>query len=95
MFGKLLSNMLLEERFDNLEKARKVECPTCILHGMRDDLVDYEDSMELISKHFVKNKAHLFLRHGMTHNVFDYNQDVINPLRHFFFHHQIAFNPRH
>lgn len=86
--------MLLEERFDNIEKAKKIECPTCILHGMKDDLVDFEDSVELISKYFIKNKAHLFLRHGMTHNVFDYTKDVIQPLKFFFFFHQIAFNPR-
>ena len=84
IFGRLLSNMLLEERFNNIEKVKDVKCPTIILHGMKDDLVDYEDSIEMIMKCFFKSEAHLFLLDKMTHNVFDYDTDLIKPLKYFF-----------
>ena len=59
---------------------------------MKDDLIDYVDSIEMIQKCFIKTKAHLFLRQGMTHNVFDYTKDVVCPLIYFFKFHHIAFN---
>jgi hypothetical protein len=36
---------------------------------------------------FVNCQAHLFLREAMEHNCFDYNNDVIKPIKYFIKYH--------
>lgn len=89
-----LTDFLIEERFNNIEVVKTVKCPTAILHGINDEIVDSEDSVDLLMKGFISSKTHLFLREKMRHNKFDYEHDLLRPLQYFFYFHQIAFDLR-
>lgn len=78
------ADYLLEERFDNLKTANKIKCPTAILHGLQDMMVPSQDSIDLIMEGFIHTKAHLFLRKNMQHNKFDFETDLIRPMKYFF-----------
>jgi dipeptidyl aminopeptidase/acylaminoacyl peptidase len=45
--------LLIEERFNNIEVVKAVKCPTAILHGMSDEIVDCEDSLDLLTQGFI------------------------------------------
>ena len=81
--GRLV-DLVMEERFNNIGRAEAVHCPTCIIHGLEDQMVPHGDSIELLEKGFVNCRAQLFLRDHMTHNKFCYLRDVIEPLKFFF-----------
>lgn len=57
-----LADLLVDERFDNLNAANKVKCPTAIIHGLEDTMVSHEDSIDLVAKGLSNSNAHLFLR---------------------------------
>ena len=38
---------LLKERFVNIENMKKMECPTLLIHGMKDKLIPYVHSLKL------------------------------------------------
>jgi abhydrolase domain-containing protein 17 len=38
---------LIKERFKNEENMTKVECPTLIIHGLKDKLINYQHSVRL------------------------------------------------
>ena len=84
MLAGRLVDLLMEERFNNIGRASAVRCPTCIIHGLEDQMVPYEDSIELLEAGFTNCRAQLFLRDRMTHNNFCYGSDLIEPLRFFF-----------
>ena len=82
----------MEEKFNNFERAKKIRCPTMIVHGLRDNLVSHNDSIDLLRHSFNKCKAHLFLRDYMVHNKFDFEFDLLKPLQYFFYtHHNMKF----
>jgi hypothetical protein len=87
-YGRVV-DFLIEERFDNFKASQKVSCPTAIFHGVIDHMVPYEHSLELVLEGFVKAKTHLFLRHDMEHNKFNYENDIIKPLKFFLKNHNI------
>jgi hypothetical protein len=84
-----IADYILEERFDNMERAKNIRCPTFVLHGLNDKMVPFTDSVDLIMYGFIKAKAHLFLREDMRHNKFEYEYDLIKPLKYFFMCHDI------
>lgn len=47
-YGTIASN-LVQDRFKNKENIKKVQCPTFILHGCRDNIVPVSHSKELHS----------------------------------------------
>ena len=47
------TDMLLEERFNNFEIIKNVKCPSIILHGMKDTMVNHEDSIEMLMNGFI------------------------------------------
>ena len=85
------ADYILEERFNNLESATRVRCPAVIFHGLLDKMVPHQDSIDLILEGFTHTKAHLFLRRSMQHNKFDFESDLIKPMRHFFDFHEIPY----
>lgn len=87
LFCGRITDILIEERFNNVEKANNTKCPTIIMHGLKDEMVPYQDSIELMQKGFLKSQTHLFLRDKMTHNKFEYEFDLIRPLNYFFNYH--------
>jgi len=60
-FKEKIVDLLIEERFNNFECSKKVECPTIILHGIQDYIVPFEHSIEMLLLGFKKCKAHMFL----------------------------------
>lgn len=60
-YGRL-AELFVNEHFNNLEKADKIVCPTIIIHGAQDNLVPYQDSIDMINNHLTNSMSHLFLR---------------------------------
>ena len=87
-YGRIV-DLLIEERFDNFEAAKNVKCPTVIFHGIKDSMVPFHHSLEMLNQGFTQCSAHMFLRDGMEHNKFDYINDIIKPLKFFLKHHDI------
>ena len=80
---------MIEERFPNFQLVKNVTCPSAIFHGIEDNMVPFEHSVEFLLQGFIKCPAHMFLREGMEHNKFDYINDIIKPLKFFLKHHDI------
>jgi hypothetical protein len=72
-----------------MERAHNIRCPTFVLHGLSDKMVPFTDSVDLLMYGFIKAKAHLFLREDMRHNKFEFEYDLIRPLKYFFLCHNI------
>ena len=81
--GKI-AKMFVGERFDNAEKIQKVSCPTLLIHGILDKLIPYRQSVELRSKIKENVYSEIFLSLSMTHNDFDVEGDLANPISNFF-----------
>lgn len=82
-YGRIV-DLILEERFNNFEAAQQVTCPTVIFHGIKDAMVPWQNSIEMLIQGFSNCEAHMFLREDMEHNKFNYTRDIIDPLRYFF-----------
>jgi len=81
--GKL-AKCFVGERFENVEKIQKVKCPILLIHGLLDKLIPYRQSVELRSKVKEPVYCEIYLSLGMTHNEFDVEADLINPISNFF-----------
>jgi fermentation-respiration switch protein FrsA (DUF1100 family) len=68
---------LISDRFRNIDIIHKVRCPTFIVHGQRDTLINYRHSHELYQK--CGGPCSLILPSDMDHNEFDFNEDLIKP----------------
>ena len=79
IYGRI-AEILVEERFNNASKAQKIKCPTVIIHGIKDALVPYQSSIEFLQNLLTNSMTHLFLRGKMTHNHYQYKDDIISPL---------------
>lgn len=94
MVGKLISNIFVKNRFQNIKKIPHVECPILLIHGMKDDLVPYEHSVRL-SEAAVKSKlVKLDLMESMTHNKFNMYREIINPIFQFWKSTEYNLNPK-
>jgi abhydrolase domain-containing protein 17 len=82
LYGRV-ADYFIEERFDNFNVAKRVQCPTAIFHGINDRMVPFQHSMEMLLNGFIQAKTHMFLRDGMEHNRLDYINDIIKPMRYF------------
>lgn len=78
--GSFLSS-LVAEHFDNLKLMPKVRCPTFIVHGQRDSLIPWDHAQQLHDS--CKGQSYLVMPKEMTHNDFDFYQDLIKPLHQF------------
>lgn len=84
-----LIQYFVADRFRNIDKMKKVSCPVCFLHGMKDKLIPFQHSQELkeeLEKSYSSEKSKIICYHfgeNMTHNDFHFVQDLINPLKDF------------
>jgi pimeloyl-ACP methyl ester carboxylesterase len=69
---------LIKERFENVKKMPQVTCPTFFVHGMMDKVIPYTHSQVLHEA--CKGPSSLFLPPLMSHNNFDYCDDLILPI---------------
>ena len=85
MFPKLklgqVIQSLVKERFNNMENISKVTSPILFIHGKMDNLIPSVHSLDLINK--CKSPAKLVTPNTMSHNTFDYIQDVIAHIKNF------------
>jgi len=79
-FGKVIQS-IVKERFNNMENISKVTSPILFIHGKKDTLIPPSHSLDLINK--CKSPSKLVAPNTMTHNTFDYVQDVIVHIRNF------------
>ena len=74
-------SFLLAEQFNNLARMDKVTCPTFIVHGQLDRLIPISHAYALKDR---CNGPTFFLSPpNMTHNDFDFYEDLIRPLMRF------------
>ena len=50
-YGRIV-DLLIEERFNNFEAVTKVQCPSAIFHGVKDTMVPYQHSLEMLLQGF-------------------------------------------
>ena len=80
----LVGNMLkflISERFTNDEYIKDVTCPILFIHGQQDTLIPFEHTIKL--KECCKCPYEVLLPEEMNHNQFDYEMDLIYPLKDF------------
>ena len=85
MFPKLnlgsFIQSIVKERFNNMENIPQVTSPILFIHGKNDTLIPPCHSYDLINK--CKSPAKLVSPNNMTHNTFDYIQDVVVHVKNF------------
>ena len=72
---------LLKERFNSKEYIKNVTCPILFVHGQSDPLIPYKET--LLLKDQCKCPYEVNLPERMTHNDFDLEEDIINPVDNF------------
>ena len=72
---------LIQDRFNNIEKIKKVKVPTFLVHGMKDNLIPFQHSKDLHDN--CGGPCSLLLPNHMDHNDFDFCEDLITPFHHF------------
>lgn len=77
LVGKIPA-MLVKQRFHNAEAIKNAKCPMLIIHGQADQLIPYTHSETL--KAISGTKCRLITPTHMTHNDFDLNKDLFQPL---------------
>ena len=77
-FAGKLGESLIKERFENIKHMPFITCPTFLVHGIKDTVIPYFHSQKL--HELCKGPSSLFLPAEMTHNNFDYCDDLILPI---------------
>ncbi len=76
-----LVKSLVSERFMNKEIIGKVKCPILFIHGKKDEIISWEQSLELLK--CCKAPAKLVTPENMTHNNFNLKTNIILPMLEF------------
>jgi predicted peptidase len=80
LVGNILQ-LLVCERFTSIEYIKDVTCPILFIHGQKDKLIPFEHSLKL--KDNCKCPYEIFLPENMTHNEFNYEKDLLEPINDF------------
>ncbi len=72
----------VRERFRNREAIKTVTCPVFLIHGMKDTLIPYAQSQELLQACH-SAPCYLSLPEEMDHSEFDFLNDLSFPLKEF------------
>ena len=81
---------LVRERFNNYERIKDVTCPLLIIHGQKDSLIPYEDSIELTER--TSGPYELVLPENMNHNDVHIYDDFLEPISSFLKRHHMLNN---
>ena len=81
----------VSERFNNLEQIDKVKCPTLIIHGKQDKIINVLHAKRLYHKCCAIRKV-LVTPEESGHNLFNQQEDILNNIF-TFLHTSISFNP--
>jgi pimeloyl-ACP methyl ester carboxylesterase len=90
-FAGKIGESLIKERFENAKNMQHITCPTFLVHGIKDNVIPYKHSQKL--HELCKGPSSLFLPAEMTHNNFDYCEDLILPIASFLNQTGISVNP--
>ena len=71
----------ISDRFNSIEYIKKVTCPIMFIHGRKDTLISFQHSLQL--KDNCNCPYEILLPEEMTHNKFDYFNDLIIPIKAF------------
>ena len=82
-------NFFVKDQFRNIDNIKTCRCPVFILHGNLDKIVPVSHSKELHMH--CKQPTMLVLAKEMNHNDFDFDKDLMNPLKEFFIKLKISF----
>ncbi len=78
-------HFLVKDRFTSIEYIKNVTCPILFIHGQKDQLIPFEHSLKL--KNNCKCPYEIFLPETMTHNEFNYEKDLLGPIKEFLIKH--------
>jgi len=78
-----MAQYLIAERFQNIEEIKNVKCPVLLLHGEEDKLIFKEHAISL-KETCTQTFCELSLSETMTHNDFDFEDDILIPIFEFF-----------
>lgn len=67
----------IEDIFKNVEYIANVSIPTLFIHGKKDGLISYEQTLELYNKSCSKIKEYI-IKENMTHNDYNIKEDILN-----------------
>ena len=77
MAGRVAA-FFIRERLQIAELIKLVTCPCLIIHGRKDELVPWQHSHEIFKQ--AAGPASLMLSDEMTHDSFDFVQDLSEPI---------------
>ncbi|CAG9332077.1 unnamed protein product [Blepharisma stoltei] len=86
-----LAMKFVKERFKNIDLMPKITCPTFLIHGQKDNLIAWENSQQLHD--LCPGPCCLLLPKEMTHNEFDFFDDLSLPFAAFLMQCGISVNP--
>ena len=72
---------LIRDRFNKYERITGVTCPLLIIHGQKDSLIPYEDSIKLSER--TSGPYELVLPENMNHNDVHIYDDFLEPITSF------------
>ena len=72
---------LLKERLSSKNYIKNVTCPILFVHGQSDPLIPFKET--LLLKQLCDCPFEVFLPEYMTHNEFDLDEDIIEPINAF------------
>ena len=77
--------ILVKERLTSIEYIKKVKCPILFIHGQSDTLIPFKETILL--KDNCDCPFEVVLPINMTHNDFDIDDDIIEPINKFMYRH--------
>ena len=72
---------LVKERMTSIDYIKKVTCPTILIHGQKDPLIPFKET--IILKENCDCPFEVVLPINMTHNDFNIDEDIIEPIINF------------
>ena len=79
MFGFL--KLFVSERFVNGQYIQDVKCPVLFIHGYKDKMIPYNETLLLKDK--LNGIYEVCIQSNMTHNEFNIETDIIQPIKEF------------
>ena len=73
--------ILVKERMTSIDYIKKVTCPVIFIHGQKDPLIPFKETIDL--KDNCDCPFEVVLPNNMTHNDFDIDEDIIEPIVNF------------
>lgn len=81
---------LISTHFENSKQIKNVKAPAIFIHGLADPLIPYTHS-EYLHANCASESKKIILPDHMTHNDFDFHDDIIKPVLDFL--EQLGYDP--